>query len=523
MAHQNYPIGIQTFSEVIGKDYTYIDKTAYVPSLLKHGKYIFLSRPRRFGKSLLVSTLEAYFEGRRDLFKGLALDSMDVDWTPSPVLHFDFNAGLYKSPDGLLAILHNILSGYEAKYHIPAGVREFEEIPIRFQNLIRTIYENTGRQVVILVDEYDKPLLAVEESAEVFGMNQALLKSFFGNLKTMDRYIRFAFITGVARFSKVSIFSDLNHLHDISLVDRFADICGLTEQELTESLMPGIEALAHKRHEPTEVTLKELRVYYDGYRFTQEGSRLYNPYSMLCALDDQNIQSYWFGTGTPTFLVNRIKAMQVYPPDLDGVKCSYAQLTAVGLNDRNPIPLMFQTGYLTIGSYDTERNRYILRFPNHEVETGFYHDLLPAYAPQTDNPISPFSIENFRDDLYDGCPEDFMKRLETLFKDLPGEDHCEPVYRAMTYLLATLCATRPITEHHGYRGRSDIEVTAGRFVYIFEFKYNKSVKEAMDQILDRDYAGRFAMDSRPVYLIAANFSEKREVRGLQYEIRLMSK
>ena len=518
---QKYPVGIQTFSEIIRKGYTYVDKTGYIPSLTKHGKYVFLSRPRRFGKSLMLSTLKAYFEGQKDLFKGLALDACDVDWSASPVLHFDFNNGLYENASGLLAKLDDALGEYETKYGIPVGIREREEIPLRFRYLIHTIYEKTGKQVVILVDEYDKPLLAVENNLEVFEMHQTLLKSFYGNLKSMDSMIRYTFITGVARFSKVSIFSDLNHLDDISLADEFANICGWSEEELSSTFYPGIEELSKKRVETVDATLDILRYYYDGYLFTPEGSRLYNPFSVLRALRTKSIEPFWFKTGTPAFLVKRVRDRGIYPPDINGIKCSYEQLSEVGWNDRNPMPLMFQTGYLTIGSYDRERRRYTLRFPNYEVENGFYTDLLPAYFPDTVNPDSPFSIENFKDDLYDGRPEDFMKRLATLFKDLPGEDHCESVYRAITYLLATLCATRTIAEHHGYRGRSDVEVVTGKYIYLFEFKYNKSVREAMEQIYSRDYAGRYAMDSRTIYLIGADYTDKKDERGLRYQIEVM--
>ena len=515
MKELRYPIGIQTFSEIIQKGYTYVDKTGYIPKLTEHGKYVFLSRPRRFGKSLLLSTLEAYFEGRRELFKGLALDNLDVDWTPSPVLHFDFNAEDYGKEDGLERIIDTLLTGYERIY---GKEPKFVTPAQRFRTLIETVYHKTGQQVVILVDEYDKPLLAVEDNPELFERHQSLLKSFFGNLKTMDSMIRYTFITGVARFSKVSIFSDLNHLDDISLTDEFADICGWSERELLDTFLPGIQQLAEKRNEPTTVTLNELRYYYDGYMFTSEGSRLYNPFSVLRALRAKSIEPFWFKTGTPTFLVKRIKSLEAYPPDLNGVECSKSQLTAVGLNDNNPVPLMFQTGYLTIGSYDRELDMYVLRFPNHEVETGFYNDLLPVYAPKTEDPVSPFNFMKFRRDLYEGRPDDFMKRLVSLFKDLPGEDHCESVYRAITYLLATLCATRPIAEHHGYRGRSDIEVAVGKFVYLFEFKYNRSLHDAMNQIHERDYAGRYGMDPRTVYLIGANYIEKKDERYLQYEI-----
>ncbi|MDE7419958.1 MAG: ATP-binding protein [Muribaculaceae bacterium] len=520
MDEMRYPIGMQTFSNIIEEGYAYVDKTAYIKPLLRQGKYVFLSRPRRFGKSLLLSTLEAYFEGRRELFKGLAAYSMDLDWTPSPVLRFDFNAEDFSLDNGLESLLNRLLKKYEKKY----GMTDVADtIAGRFSELIETVAESIGCKVVILIDEYDKPLLDIEDNKEVFEKNQRTLKSFFGNLKSMDRYIRFAFITGVARFSKVSIFSDLNNLKDISMADDYADICGWTEDELIDNFRPGVEMLAEKRKEHFDDTLQAMREYYDGYLFTQIGSRLYNPFSVLNALDLKRIDPYWFGTGTPTFLARRVRARGTFPPDINGKMCTREQLIAVGLYSSNPIPLMFQTGYLTIADYHEDTNLYELRFPNREVEIGFYQELLPIYAPDTSDPFSPFDLSLFKQDLAKGNICEFMERLSALLKDLPGEDHNESTYRAVTYLLSVLCGTLAVAEHHGYKGRSDLEVMAGRYVYVFEFKYNKSVADAMSQINDRDYAGRYAMDTRTVYLIGANFIEKREERGLKYEIEILKK
>ncbi len=520
MGELRYPIGMQTFSKIIEEGFIYVDKTNYIKPLVSNSQFIFLSRPRRFGKSLLLSTLEAYFEGRRDLFKGLAADSMDLDWTPSPVLHFDLNSENFSENDGLNRLLNRLLAEYEQQW----GMTEVADtLAGRFSQLIKKVAVTSGRNVVILVDEYDKPLLEIEGNKELFEKNQRILKSFFGNLKSMDKYIRFAFITGVARFSKVSIFSDLNNLKDISMEDAYADICGWSEKELVDNFRSGIEEVASKRGEDFDTTLKALRDYYDGYLFTEVGSRLYNPFSVLNSLDKKRIDPYWFETGTPTFLVKRIKARGIYPPDINGKRCTRKDLLSVGLHDRNPLPLMFQTGYLTIGSYNKELNMYELRFPNYELEIGFYGQLLPIYAPEVSDPDSPFNFIDFKIDLYEGRPEDFMKRLASLLKDLPGEDHNEPAYRAITYLLSVLCGTKAIAEHHGYKGRSDIEVATSSYIYIFEFKYNKTVKEAMEQIHSRDYVGRFEIDNRTVYLIAANFNEKKEERGLHYRIELLKK
>ena len=518
MSELRYPIGMQTFSQIIEEGYVYVDKTAYIKQLLNQSKFIFLSRPRRFGKSLLLSTLEAYFEGRRELFKGLAADSMDLDWTPRPVLHFDFNAENYSKEDGLEHLLDGLLRDYEKSYD-----RDPEDTTLsqRFKRIIKSAYEKTGRQVVILIDEYDKPLLDIEHNKDLYEKNQRTLKSFFGNLKSMDRYIRFAFITGVARFSRVSIFSDLNNLDDISMDKAYADICGWSEEELLRYFRPGIEDLAEERDEDFEETLTALRDYYDGYLFALKGSRLYNPYSVLKALKKLEINPYWFDSGTPTFLARRIKRQGTFPPDINGKKCDREALQAVGLNDRNPLPLMFQTGYLTIASYDRDTGLYELRFPNREVEKGFYQQLLKVYVPDTTDPFSPFDFTLFRTELAEGHPEDFMKRLATMLKALPYEDHKESTYRAVTFLIAVLSGTPALAEHHGYRGRSDLEVFAGRNIYIFEFKYNRSVQEAMDQIHSRDYAGRYAMDSRQIYLIGANFIEDADNRWLEYEIEAL--
>lgn len=524
METPKYPIGIQTFSSIIEEGFIYVDKTAFIKRLTEGGKYYFLSRPRRFGKSLLLSTLHSYFNGDRTLFKGLDIEKMDIDWTPSPVLHFDFNSGVYDNENGLVSRLDKSLAFYEQEYGIATSTSARENIPGRFELLIRTAYSLTNRKVVILVDEYDKPLLGIEENKDLFEKNQSLIKGFFGNLKSMDRYIRFAFLTGVARFNKVSIFSDLNNLNDISMTEEYADICGWTEKELLDNFLPGIKALAEKRGEDTSETIAAMRDYYDGYLFSPEGSKLYNPFSVLLALRNREIQPYWFETGTPTFLVKRVKAFGLDLSDMNYECRSRDELVAVGMYADDPVPLMFQTGYLTISSYDSRRQRYELRFPNREVEFGFARSLLPLYVPESKKSKSPYSIYRFQDDLYEGDPESFMKRLSTLLKEIPYEQHDETNYHNITYLLCLLSGTEGESERHSYKGRTDLEVRTPNFIYIFEFKYNRSVEEAMQQIHDRDYAGRYALDPRSIYLIGANFSDKGPHRGLTgFEIEKVTK
>lgn len=376
MKEPKYPIGIQTFSKLIEGGYVYVDKTMYIPRLVDGGQYIFLSRPRRLGKSLLLSMLHSYFNGDRYLFKGLAVDSMDVEWTPRPVIHIDLNAENYKAANGLELILDRILREYERKYDIQERENSFSG---RFIHLIRTIKERTGHKIVILVDEYDKPLLDIEDNPSLFAKNQAILKGFFGVLKSMDADIGFAMLSGVARFNKVSIFSDLNNLRDISISDSFADICGWTQEEVTSNLPKGIDDLAKRLEVDRDELLKRMKIYYDGYLFSPGGSRLYNPFSVLNALADGRLGKYWFQTGTPTFLVNRIKKAKLLLPSLNNARSMRADLEAVGIDDINPIPLLFQTGYLTIKR--AVGDRFELQFPNKEVETGFAEQLLPLYAP----------------------------------------------------------------------------------------------------------------------------------------------
>ncbi len=334
-----YPIGIQSFPTIIEEGYKYVDKTYYVAKLIKEGQYVFLSRPRRFGKSLLLSTIQAYFEGRRDLFKGLAIDSMDLDWTPRPVLYFDFNTGNYDEPNGLENRLISHLSRYERLYDVETQMEN--DTALRFEHLIRDVYEKTGKKVAILVDEYDKPLINLEENPELFEKNQRMLKSFFSNLKSMDTYIQFGMLTGVARFSKVSIFSDLNNLEDISMSNEYSGICGWTEEELIENFRSGIEALASERNEDFDTTIKALRDYYDGYLFSGKGSKIYNPFSVLRALKSKEIQPYWFETGTPTFLAKKIKRSGIDPESFNGQTQSYSTLIAVRVGSDSITAFMF--------------------------------------------------------------------------------------------------------------------------------------------------------------------------------------
>ena len=509
MARQKrYPIGIQTFSKIIKGDYTYVDKTAFIPDLIATGQYIFLSRPRRFGKSLLLSTLHSYFAGERELFKGLAIDSMDVDWTPRPVIHIDLNPENYSIPDALDNVLDTILRKYEKKY----GVEKIENtLSSRFASLLEHINDKTGEKTIILVDEYDKPLLGIETMPDLFTKNQAILKGFFGVLKSSDRHIHFAMLTGVARFNKVSIFSDLNNLRDISLTPRFADLCGWTQKELIDNMSSGIDNLAKSQNISFEEAVNDMMRMYDGYLFAVNGSRLYNPFSVLNALADERLSYFWYQTGTPTFLVKRIRDARISLPSLNNCRATEDQLLSVGIHDPNPIPLLFQTGYLTIK--ETVGPVYFLHFPNKEVEIGFSRSLLPLYLPEAADLNGEFSMFDFMQDLVGGKPESFMTRMAAMIKSVPYEKQDEALYQNAVYLLFTLIGADARLEEHSNIGRPDLTIRTKDFVYVFEFKYNRSADDAIRQIHDRDYAGRFAAGERTVFLIGANFSK--EKHGLE--------
>lgn len=511
MTRLRYPIGRQHFPTLIEGGYTYVDKTAFVGKLVTDEGYYFLSRPRRFGKSLFLSTLKTYFEGRRDLFKGLAIDRMDVSWDETPVIHIDMNASDYSREDGVFIRLDEILSGYEEEWEI---IPRNSEPATRFGKLIKTIYQKTKKRVSILVDEYDKPLLGLKESDPFFKIFQNQLKAFYVNLKSMDEYIRFAMITGVGRFSKVSIFSDLNNLSDISMKDRYATICGLTEDELKNTFRAGIEDLAQKTGKSYDETLTELQDYYDGYRFTAECPRMYNPFSVMLALDDRRIAPYWYETGTPTFLVKKVKEKGINLPLERELKLTESQLMTVSYELDDPVPLLFQTGYLTIDRYDPKLQRYILRFPNAEVKIGFFEQLLSLYQPQTAISGSEFNISEFTGDLLNGNPDGLMRRLQAMFAGDGYRYHSEGEYRKMLYMLFTVTGSKVEVEPHTSNGRVDIRVETTDYIYFFELKFNRPVTEAMNQHHDREYYQHFALDARKKFLVGVSFVDKKKRHGI---------
>jgi len=512
------PIGIQTFSDIRTQGYLYVDKTALVWQVANGGKPFFLSRPRRFGKSLLLSTFEAYFEGRKELFEGLAIEKLEDKWEKHPVFHMDLNARKYERAEDLIAMLNQFLEKWEAIYGTEKQDRAPEE---RFAYVIQKAYERTGKGVVVLIDEYDKPLLQVLHNNDLLEAYRIILKAFYGTLKSNDSCLRFAFLTGVTKFSQVSVFSDLNQLNDISMIKAYATICGLTKQELLDNFVPELEALAEENELSFDEVMETMTQQYDGYHFHPKGEGVYNPFSVLNAFYKQEFGNYWFQTGTPTFLV---KSLQKADYDLrtlmDGVEASALTFTEYRAEADNPIPLIYQSGYLTIKEFDNRFRIYTLGFPNDEVRYGFLNFLVPFYTPITDDKKN-FYIGKFIHELERGEIDAFMQRFQAFFADFPYElnDKTERHYQVIVYLIFKLMGQFTQSEVHSAKGRADAVVQTPNYTYVFEFKLNGTAEEALQQINDKGYAEPFKTDNRQVMKVGVEFSaETRNVKRWLVEI-----
>ena len=503
---KKFPIGIQSFEEIRANDFFYIDKTDLIHQLATRGKYYFLGRPRRFGKSLLVSTLEAYFQGKKELFKGLAMEQLEQDWKEYPVLHLDLNTRKYKNTDSLPNILNQHLEKWEALYGDEKKNRAPEE---RFTYLIQQAATATGRQVVILIDEYDKPLLQAIGNEALAAEYRSTLKAFYGVVKSCDPYIRFALLTGVSKFSKVSVFSDLNNLLDISMDRRYATLCGITEEEIHRTLEPELHQLADATGLTYEETCQKLRERYDGYHFCRVSPGIYNPFSLLCTFDKMEFGSYWFETGTPTFLVELLKRDRY-----NLYQMAHEQTTADVLNSVVPealssIPVLYQAGYLTLKGYDSRFELYQLGFPNKEVEEGFINFLLPSYARI--NPAEGrFQISRFVHEVETGDIDAFFRRLQSFFADTPYElaRDLELHYQNILYIVFKLIGFYVQAEYHTSEGRIDLVLQTDRYVYVMEFKLDGTAEEALQQIENKRYALPFATDKRQVFRVGVNFSNR---------------
>ena len=503
-----YPIGIQNFEKIRTEGYVYVDKTALVYKLVNEGCYYFLSRPRRFGKSLLISTLEAYLSGKKELFKGLAIEQLEKDWTEYLIFHLDLNVGEYQSKESLYEKLDTFLTPLEELYGTLPSLHEAGQ---RFEYVIRQAYKKTGKRIVILVDEYDKPLLATIAHPELQDSFRTTLKAFYGVLKSMDGYIKFALLTGVTKFGKVSVFSDLNNLIDLSMNRRYQQICGITKDEILKYFDESVHELADGYGISYDEALARLKEDYDGYHFVNNGVDVYNPFSLLNTFANCEFGRYWFETGTPSYLVEVMKQDNYRLPDLTREQVTGDFLNSIDSMSKNPIPLIYQSGYLTIKAYDPEFGFYTLGFPNKEVEEGFADYLLPFYT-NVKQGDSAFFVGNFIRELRHGLVDDFMLRMETMLADTDYKvvGDSELYFQNAFYLISRMLGFYTDVERETSNGRMDMTVKTKDYIYIFEFKLNGSADDALRQIDEKGYAKPFALDTRKLIKVGVNFSlEKR--------------
>ncbi len=513
MNPQRYPINSQPFEDIRKRGLTYVDKTDLVYQLTHSDiDYVFLSRPRRFGKSLLVSTLMAYFEGKKELFDGLAMEKLETEWTVYPVLLFSMND--VKSVDMVRfeSELNKMLCEYEKVY----GRSEEDVYPNqRLQGLVKRAYEQTGQKVVVLIDEYDAPLLDVVHEDENLPVFRKAMRNFYSPLKNLAPYLRFVFITGITKFSQLSIFSELNNIVNISMNKTYASICGITEEEMLTQLRPGIERLAQKQGLSYEEMVDQLKLIYDGYHFTWPSPDIYNPYSLLRALAEMKTNNYWFDTGTPTYLIEMLRKFKVLPQNIGGQYVRASQFDAPTETMTSAIPLLYQSGYLTIKDYNQMAEAYLLDIPNKEVRIGLMESLLPEYVTPALKDEGINTATNMYVAIYEGRMEDAILMLKDFFSCLPYTDNTnnEGHYQSILCAIFTLIGFSNVDiEVRTPSGRADMVLKLKDRIYIFELKFNKSAREAMEQINIKNYSERFAQYNLPITKVALNFdSETRNI------------
>mgnify|MGYP002672982296 CR=1 FL=1 len=499
-----YPIGIQNFENIRRGGYVYVDKTALIHQLATTGKYYFLSRPRRFGKSLLLSTMEAYFRGKRDLFEGLAIEELEKEWAEHPVLHFDFGGASYDQEDTLNEKLRRQLDSLEAYYGVTC---RYNTISIRFDNLIEAVFNKTGRQAVILIDEYDKPIIDNLSRPELREKFRETLQGFYGVMKSKDEFIRLGFLTGVTKIGKMSVFSGLNNLTDISMDREYADICGISENDLKKYFPESVNELAEANGLSVKDCYLKLAEMYDGYHFHPKAVGVYNPFSLLNTFKRREFLEYWFETGTPSFLVEVMRRTDYDITQLSDQEADTTMLTDIDSAFLNPVPLLYQSGYLTIKGYEPDFQIYHLGFPNLEVRHGFLNYLMRFYAP-TEEVTGTMLIARMTRDIRAGKPESFMERLDAFFAraNYQIQADCEKDFQYAMYLIIELMGEYVETERATSNGRIDILIKTKDYIYVIEIKADSTPDEALAQIEDKGYARPFADDPRPLFKIGVNFS-----------------
>ena len=501
------PIGIQTFKEIRKGDYLYVDKTDLIHRMVHDYKYVFLSRPRRFGKSLLVSTFHSYFEGRKDLFKGLAIEALEKEWTAYPVLHFDMSTAKHLDVERLERHLDRQLRPLEEQYGVSHPAVDCND---RLSELIKAAYRQTGQQVVVLVDEYDAPLLDVVHEEERLPQLRQVMRNFYSPLKACDPYLRFVFLTGITKFSQMSIFSELNNLKNIGMLPAYASICGITKEELLGQLTDYIDALAAQLETDREEAVRLLADRYDGYHFAWPSPDLFNPFSLLNAFADRQLDNYWFSTGTPTYLIEMMRKFGMQPSQVGRMEAKAAAFDAPTESMTSIVPLFYQSGYLTIKDYDRYDQLYTLDIPNKEIRIGLLESLLPNYAQRTANEgltaIAKMNRALRHDDL-----EGMLRLLQQYLLTIPQCDNTayEGHYQQMLYVILSLLGTYVDVEVRTATGRVDMVMRAYGKLYLFELKLDRSAEKAMQQINLKDYPARFALSGLPVVKVGLSFDPER--------------
>ena len=506
MALKLYPIGIQTFERIRKEDKLYIDKTEYIYRMAHtSGTYFFLGRPRRFGKSLLVTTMQSYFEGKKELFKGLAIEKLEKEWTEYPVLHFDMSGGKHMDKEQLEEYLDYRLQEEEKKWGVTKPIKGANN---RLIDLINTAYEKSGKQVVVLIDEYDAPMLDVVHEKEQLDMLRNMMRNFYSPLKYSEAKLRFVFLTGITKFSQVSIFSELNNIINISMSDEYAGICGITKEELLTQMSEDIDELAKSQELTREETIAELKENYDGYHFSAKSPDVYNPFSLLNCFSTREFGAYWFSSGTPTYLIKMMRKFKVMPTNISKMYAKSSAFDAPTENMTAITPLLYQSGYLTIKGYDKFSKLYTLDLPNKEIKVGLFESLLPNYlegmfAQNGDVAIAQMSVL-IRQDNMDGA----LQLLQTFLGTVPycNVTNYEGHYQQMLYIIFSLLTGYVVdVEVHTPKGRLDIVMLTHTRLYIIELKLNKNAQAALQQINLKNYAQRFALCGKPVSKVGINF------------------
>ena len=506
MALKLYPIGIQTFERIRREDKLYIDKTEYVYRMTHtSGTYFFLARPRRFGKSLLVSTMQSYFEGKKELFKGLAVDKLEKEWSEYPVLHFDMSGGKHMEPEQLELYLGYILEDQEKEW----GINEPRiGANNRLIDLINTAYEKSGKQVVVLIDEYDAPMLDVAHEKEQLDVLRNIMRNFFSPLKYSEAKLRFVFLTGITKFSQVSIFSELNNITNVSMDDEYAGICGITKEELLENMSDDIDMLADALGYSREMMIAKLKENYDGYHFSKKSPDVFNPYSLLNCFSKKELGAFWFSSGTPTYLINMLRQFGVLPTEIAPTEAVSSSFNAPTENMKTITPLLYQSGYVTIKEYDPETRIYTLDIPNKEIKVGLFDNLLPNYVDGVSAERGNVAIAKMALLIGKRNVDGALHLLQDFLGTVPycNVTNYEGHYQQMLFIIFTLLTNYLVdVEVHTPRGRVDIVLLTKTDLYVVELKLNKSAQAAMQQINLKNYRQRFALCGLPITKVGINF------------------